>query len=229
MNILLLLAGGVGQRAQSAVPKQFVLVNSIPIIVHTLKKFQTSQLIDAICVVSHPDWQNEIWEYRTTYKLDKIKWVVPGGTTGLESVLHGTQMLKDQDQNSLILIHDAVRPFITQRAIEDNIRVANEYGVALTSVPCVETLVKVDESGKSEKQIERDGLMRVMTPQTFRLDILFDLFKDVDVVNSPYPSTFALYMSKGNPVYCSYGSERNIKITYPEDIDYLKNLFENNI
>lgn len=80
--------------------------------------------------------------------------------------------------------------------------------------------------GMSTTQISRDGLMRVMTPQSFKLKLLRKLFFNEDVLNSPYPSTFALYMSKGFPVYCSFGSERNIKITYPEDIDYLKKLFE---
>lgn len=225
MNILLLLAGGVGTRIGADIPKQFIEVNSIPIIVYTLKKFQDLEQIDSICVVSHSDWINRVWDYRSKYELDKIKWVVPGGRTGLESVKNGIDILDDMDGSSIVLIHDAVRPFVTPKAILDNIRTAEEHNVAVTSVPCVETLVKVDSHCKSTEQIPRDGLMRVMTPQSFRLSLLRDLLKDEDVVSCEYPSTFALFMSKGNAVYCSYGSERNIKITYPEDVDYLKGLF----
>ena len=134
--------------------------------------------------------------------------------------------MSGQDENDIVLIHDSVRPFITQRSISENVRVAKEHGVAVTSVPCVETLVKVNPDGYSDQQVPRDGLMRVMTPQSFKLGILRELFKNTDVLNSPFPSTFALYMSKGYPVYCSYGSERNIKITYPEDVEFLKKLFE---
>ena len=225
MNILLLLAGGIGKRAETDIPKQFLSVNNIPVIVYTLKRFQESRLIDSICVVSHRDWIETVKLYTKEYGITKIQWVVPGGRTGLESVKNGIDALIEQSEDSLILIHDSVRPFITDRAIEDNIRVASLHDVAVTSVPCVETLVKVNEEGMSNTQVPRDGLMRVMTPQTFRLGLLRRLFKNTDVLNSSYPSTFALYMSKGYPIYCSYGSERNIKITYPEDIEYLQNLF----
>lgn len=226
MNILLLLAGGVGSRIGSDIPKQFIEVNSIPLIVYTLKTFQSIDRIDSICVVSHNNWVDKVWEYRAKYKLDKINWVVPGGRTGLESVKNGIDVLNDINGASIILIHDSVRPFVTPKAILDNIKVAEEHDVAVTSVPCVETLVKVDSQFESIEQIPRDGLMRVMTPQSFRLSLLRDLFRNEDVLNCKYPSTFALYMSKGNSVYCSFGSERNIKITYPEDVDYLKGLFE---
>ena len=220
-----MLAGGVGARAGLDVPKQFLTVNDIPLIVYTLNLFQRSDKIDAICVVSHTNWIENVWEYSAKYGITKVKWVVGGGRTGLESVKNGLEALAECDGSDLVLIHDSVRPFLTQRALDDNIRIAGKYDVAVTAVPCVETLVQVDSNNKSIRQIPRDGLMRVMTPQTFRFGILRDLFKHTDVINSPYPSTFALYMSHGYPVYCSYGSERNIKITYPEDIEYLYNLF----
>lgn len=226
MNVVLLLAGGVGKRAGADIPKQFVRVNDIPIIVYTLKKFQESQYVDAICVVVHENWKDELKKYIDDYGISKLKWIVDGGRTGLESVQNGVNYLKDLSDEDILMIHDSVRPFITQKAIEDNINLAKQHGCAVTSVPCVETLVKVDSEGMSTTQISRDGLMRVMTPQSFKLKLLRKLFFNEDVLNSPYPSTFALYMSKGFPVYCSFGSERNIKITYPEDIDYLKKLFE---
>ena len=226
MNIVLLLAGGIGSRTGLEIPKQFLTVNGVPLLVYTMSLFHNSDKIDAICVAAHPDWIEQVWSYSRSYGIDKLKWVAPGGETGLESVRNGVEILNSQDSSDLVLIHDSVRPFLTQRAIDDNIRVAEKYNVAVTSAPCVETLIQVDANGRSIKQIPRDGIMRVMTPQTFRLGILRDLFRNPDIINSPYPSTFALYMSLGHPVYCSYGSERNIKITYPEDIDYLKNLFE---
>lgn len=226
MNVLLLLAGGIGSRAGTEIPKQFISINNKPIIVYTLSTFQKCNLIDAICVVSHADWISQIETYKDKFSLNKIKWIVTGGSTGLESVANGIQALASLSDNDLILIHDSVRPFITIKSIIDNISIAKLHGVAVTSVPCVETLVKVDSENKSTTQIPRDNLMRVMTPQTFELGRLRCLFKNNNIMECPYPSTFALYMSKGYPIYCSYGSERNIKITYPEDIEYLKNLFE---
>lgn len=221
MNILLLLAGGSGNRLGADIPKQFLTVKDAPVIVHTLRHFQDSPLIDAICIASHRDWMDDVKGYARDYGIDKIRWVVPGGNTGLESVKQGIDALMDVDDESLILIHDSVRPFISEVEIEDNIRVARLHDVAVTSVPCVETLVRTDKDGRANQHIPRDGIMRVMTPQTFRLRILRELFSDKDAATSGYPSTFALYMSKGFPVFCSHGNERNVKITYPEDLDFL--------
>lgn len=225
MNTLLLLAGGIGRRAETAIPKQFIEVKGKPVIIHTLNKFQDFKRIDQICIVVHTDWIDKVADYCRAFNITKVTKIVSGGRTGLESVKRGIGALTELDGRDLILIHDSVRPFISEQAIDDNINMANKYGVAVTSVPCVETLVEINKQGKSIRQIPRDSLMRVMTPQTFRIELLRALFEKVDISHSEYPSTFALYMSQGNPVYCSSGSERNIKITYPEDIEYLKNLF----
>lgn len=226
MNIALILAGGSGVRMNREIPKQFVRVNDIPIIVYSMKVFQESEKINAICVVSHPDWIDSVWDYSHHFGITKTQWVVSGGRTGLESVKNGIESLTKQEESDIVLIHDSVRPFLTHREIDDNVKVASIHGVAVTSVPCVETLIKVDAEKKSEQLIPRDGLMRVMTPQSFRLAILRDLYNNTDVNDYySYPSTFALYMSKGFPVYCSYGSERNVKLTYPEDIELFNNIF----
>ena len=192
-NIALILAGGVGKRAGIAFPKQFVAIKNKPLIVYTLEKFEQCTAVDAICVVTHRDWIDEISQKET---------------------------------DALILIHDAVRPFVTEKIIVENIKVAEEHGVAVTSIPCLETLIKIDCGKKySNESVPRDGLMRVMTPQTFRLQVLKQILSSENLDDCIYPSFFALYMSKGFPIFISYGSEKNIKITYPEDIDYLKSLF----
>lgn len=218
MNILLLLAGGSGTRSGADTPKQFIEISGIPIIVHTLKTFQELDVINQICVVSHSEYINEVWAYGGKYGITKIKWVVDGGNSGLASVKRGLDII-ECDHDDIILIHDAVRPFISDKDIINNIEVAKRKGNAVTVVPCLETLISVDNSGQSISQTPRDGLMRVMTPQSFRYSILRELFDHSDIWNSPYPSTFALYMSKGHSVYTSSGSQLNIKITYPEDLE----------
>lgn len=226
MVIALILAGGLGKRVGTEVPKQFLKINDVPVIAYTLKKFQECNKVDRICVVSHHDWIETVKKVIDKFNFNKVTWLVSGGQTGLESVQNGIISLSAQDDDDIIMIHDSVRPFITQTEIETNLEVAKTRDVAVTAVPCVETLVKVDGNGKSTEQIPRDSLMRVMTPQSFRLGILRSLFKANEILDSQYPSTFALYMSMGFPVYCSRGSERNIKITYPEDVEYLRHLFE---
>lgn len=225
MNIALILAGGVGNRVGSVVPKQFIEVKSKPVLVYTLEAFQGCKQIDAICVVANSNWIVSVKNYVSVFNISKVKWIVEGGRTGLESLFNGIKAMKECPKDALILIHDAVRPFITNEVIEDNINVALKHGVAVTSVPCVETLVRIDENNKSVEQISRDSLMRVMTPQTFSYSVLNEILQKEDLKKCHYPSFFSLYMSKGFPVYCSHGSERNIKITYPEDLEYLKKLF----
>ena len=100
MNIVLLLAGGQGRRAQTDIPKQFLEVKSVPVIVYTMRVFQSVPSIDAICVVSHPDWIETVWSYKGKYSLSKMKWVVSGGRTGLESVKNGINALDDVDDKS---------------------------------------------------------------------------------------------------------------------------------
>ena len=138
------------------------------------------------------------------------------------------QTLSDCRDSDLVVIHDAVRPFVDGETIADSLRVAEKYGCALSSIPCVETMVRTGEDDSSaDEMISRDHLFRILTPQTFQLGILRDLFRDFDPeVGKKYPSAFAYYMSLGNPVFLSKGSERNIKITYPEDIEYFRKLFE---
>jgi len=225
-NIALILAGGVGKRAETALPKQFIAIKNKPLIVYTLEKFEQCATVDAICVVTHKDWVGEVKRYSKEYKITKLQNVIAGGSTGLHSLKNGVDEISKKETDALILIHDAVRPFVTEKIIVENIKVAEEHGVAVTSIPCLETLIKIDgEKNYSNESVPRDGLMRVMTPQTFRLQVLKQILSLENLDDCIYPSFFALYMSKGFPVFVSYGSEKNIKITYPEDIDYLKSLF----
>ena len=228
MNIALILAGGQGTRAKAAVPKQFVEIKGKPMIVYTLEKFQNCRSIDRICIVCSSEWNAFLLKAKESYSLDKLALFAEAGLNGLESAWKGICSLKDYPDSDLVMIHDAVRPFVDGETILDSIRVAEEYGCALSSIPCVETMVRTREDLTcSEEMVPRDQLFRILTPQTFRLGILRNLFRDFDPeLGNKYPSVFAYYMSLGNPVYLSKGCERNIKITYPEDIEYFRKLFE---
>lgn len=225
-NIALILAAGEGKRAETPCPKQFLLVKNKPLIVYTLEKFERCSVIDSICVITHKDWIDDVKTYADKYNVTKLQTVVVGGPTGLHSLKNGIDEISKKEKDALVLIHDAVRPFVSEKIIVDNIEVAKKNGVAVTSVPCVETLVKVEGSTNCSSQlIPRDGLMRVMTPQTFRLNDLKSILDAENLDDCLHPSFFSLYMSKGFPVTVSYGSEKNVKITYPEDVEFFKNLF----
>ena len=228
MNIALILAGGQGIRAKTAVPKQFLEIKGKPMIVYTLEKFQNCSSIDRICIVCSPEWKSFLLKAKEYYSLGKVDLFAEAGNNGLESCWKGVVSLSDCQDSDLVVIHDAVRPFVDEETIADSLRVAEKYGCALSSIPCVETMVRTGEDDSSaDEMISRDHLFRILTPQTFQLGILRDLFRDFDPeVGKKYPSAFAYYMSLGNPVFLSKGSERNIKITYPEDIEYFRKLFE---
>lgn len=227
MNYAIILAGGIGKRSGELIPKQFFETGGKPLLVYTLEKFQTSKCIDSICVVTLQDYIHEVELYKERYQITKLNRVVSGGKSGIGSVLNGFNALLDIiNDEDIILFHDAVRPFITQELIEDNIQVANLHDNAMTAVECVETLVKCSQNGKSDKMIDRDQLYRVQTPQTFRVKILKELFRGIDIDSVTEPSIFAYYINQGGVIYCSKGSERNIKITYPEDIGYFKEFFK---
>ena len=226
MNIAVILAGGIGERAQQSVPKQFISINSKPLLVYTLEQFEKAPEIDRICVVTLPKYITAVEKYSTTYSISKMQTVTVGGKTGLESLYNGL-VASDAKSTDLIVIHDGVRPFVTQQIIADNLQVAQKYGLALAATACVETLVHCQsQNNYSTRMIARDGLFRIQTPQTFRADILHTLLDDIkDWHSIKEPSIFALFMKYGGKIYISPSTEKNIKITYVEDVAYFKNLF----
>ena len=226
MNTALILAGGIGKRAGEVTPKQFLEINNKPLIIYTLEKFQFCALIDEIIIVCVEGWISRLKEYTDIFQISKVKQIIKGGRNGLESVKNGIDALHYCAEDDLILIHDAVRPFIDNESLLENIRIASQYGMALTSVDLVETLVYCKDGIVGERVVDRDNLKRILTPQTFSYSILRDLYSDETKLDPvKYPSTFSLYMSTGKKVYCSKGSEKNIKITFPEDIIYFRKMF----
>ena len=226
MNIGLILAGGKGKRSGEKIPKQFVKVNNKPMIVYTLEKFQECHMIDAIYISCIETWMNQLNNYVLKYGISKVKKIIKGGKTGLDSVYKGLQGMSNHvTDDDLILIHDAARPFVDNQSLENNIKVAQKYGLAMSSIDCVETLVYSNDGIYADKIIPRDNIKRILTPQTFKYGILKELYKDFNYLNTTEPSTFSFYMNKGLPIYCSKDSEKNIKITCPADIAYFKKLF----
>lgn len=209
MNIALILAGGVGSRSGEKIPKQFIEVNGKSIIIHTLEKFEQCEKIDGIVVSCLPGiWQKKLKRDCKKFNIKKLTGVCDSGRTGLESTQKGVNFLQGFKDEDLILIHDAVRPFIDDKSISENIKIALKYNVVMCSVDCVETLVHTSDGVSSDNVISRDGMKRILTPQTFSLGILRDLYQNVNCSVSEFPSTFVLYMSSNRPIYCSKGSEK---------------------
>lgn len=225
-TIALIIAGGVGNRMHQEIPKQFLTVNEKPVIIYTLEAFEKHPEIDSISVVCVDGWEQALRAYAKQYNINKLQYVIPGGINGQDSIRNGVyELVKHYDKDDLVLIHDAIRPMVSDEIISDNIRVALEYGNAITVIPCAEAMLQTENGISSTGSFPRDNLKRTQTPQAFRIGDICDLHKralEVGITNSIASCTLMIEM--GQQVFFSKGSEKNIKLTTLEDIDIFKAL-----
>ena len=225
-NIAMLIAGGSGTRMHQDIPKQFLTVNERPVIVYTLEAFENHPEIDAIAVVCIEGWEQVLWAYARQFNITKLRYVVRGGKNGQESIKNGVfELEKHFMEDDLVLIHDAIRPMVSAEIISDNIRVAREYGNAITAIPCAEAMLQTEDGIESTCTVPREKLKRTQTPQAFRLKEICDLHRkaiEAGITNSVASCT--LKTELGEQVFFSAGSEKNIKLTTLEDIDIFKAL-----
>ena len=225
-NIALIIAGGSGNRMHQDIPKQFLTVNERPVIVFTLEAFEKHPEIDAIAVVCISGWEQVLWAYAKQFNITKLKYVVPGGKNGQDSIRNGVyELAKHYAPEDLVLIHDAIRPMVSAEIISDNIRVAREFGNAITVIPCAEAKMQTEDGIVSVGSYPRDRLKRTQTPQAFHIGDICDLHRRAlakGITNSVASCTLKIEM--GEQVYFSAGSEKNIKLTTVEDIDIFKAL-----
>lgn len=228
MNIAVIIAGGSGNRMGQDIPKQFMHVDGCPIIIHTMMCFQRHPDIDSIAVVCLNGWETVLQAYANQFNITKLKWIFPGGNTGMESIHNGIYGLKEEGCNDddLVLIHDSVRPLLSQDIISSNIAICKAYGYAITGIKCREAILESLDGFTSTTSIPRDSLIRTQTPQTFRLGNIIDVHeeaKDKGILNSVASCT--LIAEVGNrEMHIVPGSEKNIKITTVEDLEILKAL-----
>lgn len=223
MNIGLIIAGGVGARMNSTIPKQFMVVKEKPIIVYTLEVFQKNDQIDAIAVVCLNGWEDILQKYIEKFHLKKVKWIVEGGKTGMESLRKGMNLLKQEcDANDIIVIHDAVRPLVTDDIINANIASVVEYGTAITCVPATEALLYSENGVSSSRVVNRDLIMRTQTPQSLRLSKF--IWAHEEAMKQGIKDTVAtctLLIELGEEVHFVLGQGTNFKITTVEDLELL--------
>ena len=229
MNIALLIAGGSGNRMGQDIPKQFMHIDGCPIIIHTMQCFQIHPDIGAIAVVCLQGWETVLQSYANQFNITKLKWIFPGGMSGMESIHNGIYGLIDAgcDGDDLVLIHDAVRPLLSQETISSNIAICKAYGYAITGIQCREAILESSDGFTSKTSIPRDTLIRTQTPQTFRLKNIIkahESAKEKGIVNSVASCTLIAELGQDIEMHIVPGSEKNIKITTVEDLEILKAL-----
>ena len=228
MVVAIIIAGGVGSRMGQKIPKQFISVENKPVIAYTLEAFQAHPQIDAIELVCLDGWESALRAYANQYGIYKLKWVVPGGASGQESIRNGVFNLEgDLSSEDICMIHDGVRPMLDADVITDVLRVCEVYGNAVTSMPYNEQIFVIDEADPTTttRFIPRETLRRVSTPQAYRFGVLDSKYheafeKGIGIDGSNYTNTMMVQL--GETLHFASGSDRNVKLTTPENLEFFK-------
>ncbi len=216
MNIAIIAAAGQGTRLGGKRAKQFLELAGVPVIIHTLKKFeQCAEIQEVVVVLPAPDAAGFL-ELAGKYELRKLARVVMGGATRAESVWRGLQSVRAETAE-IIAVHDGVRPFVTPEDIARTVRAAEISGAAILTAAAVDTIKEV-ENHRIMRTLDRARIRRALTPQCFRYDLLCRAFEQWPelIVNATDDSS--LVEALGVTVTSVEGDSRNIKITCPEDI-----------
>lgn len=228
MNIALILAGGIDPDFQMSVPKQFVNVYNRPIIIYTLERFQQHKEIDAIMVACLDGWQEMVTAYAKQFNIGKLQWVIPGGKDGQASAENGIMKLKEECRESdIIIVHDAIRPLVSDDTITDSIRVCREHGMGVAAMRTMDTIMKTKDGKVGTESISRYSIIRIQTPQAYRMDRLIDIHTKASEAGIMGQVDMNSVVSKlGEPVWFSKGSELNMKINTVEDVAMFKALYK---
>lgn len=231
MNIAVIFAGGVGSRMHSKErPKQFLFMHGEPIIIHTLRRFEEHNDIDAIVVSCVESWIPYLEKTAQQCGISKLAKIVPGGNSGQESIYNGLLSAEKvaNNEKSIVLIHDGVRPLINDKLISDNIDSVHKNGSAITSVPVKETIVSLNDDEKSIAHIPaRDTLRIARAPQSFWLSDILEIHRRAVKENKhDFIDSCSMMKYYGKDLYLIDGPMENIKITTPDDFYTMRALLD---
>lgn len=199
----------------STVPKQFLLLDGKPILHHTLTVLDQCSTVDEIVlVVSEKEIEKASQQIQEFHP--KVTQVILGGKERQDSVFNGLQGL--DPETDIVVIHDGVRPFVSPDLIRETVEAARDFGAAITAIPVSDTIKKVNAEGLVERTVDRSGLWRVQTPQTFQVTLLKEAFEKARADNFYGTDEGSLVEYLGREVKVIPGSEFNIKITRSEDL-----------
>jgi len=216
-NVAIIPAGGSGKRMDSRFPKQYLPVGDIPLLVHTLKIFQLSLLIDDILLVVPEEDIHKVGSLIVErYSLSKVSQILAGGNKRQDSVKNGLDVIGDDCD--IVLIHDGVRPFISGELIRLAVQEAAKHGAVAVGVPVKDTVKRVDQDGWILETLNRQMLWLTQTPQAFRRLIIQEAYQRAYQDHFYGTDDASLVERMGHPVRMIPATYENIKITTPEDL-----------
>jgi len=213
----LIVAGGTGSRMGMDIPKQYQLLAGKPVLMHTLAQFAKSESQVKLVLVLHKDMRAYWQSLCVKYAFEIEHEIIEGGSTRFQSVKNGIQFILAQDAtvDSLIAIHDAARPLINPSLIDQSYACAREHGACIVALASSNSIRIGDNS--VNKAVDRTQVWSVQTPQTFRLALLEEAFAQAE---SPLFTDDASVVEKlGHPIHIIPGEQKNMKITFPEDLE----------
>ena len=230
MNIAIIFAGGSGVRMGAGIPKQFLEVEGRPVLIHTLRLFQYHRQIDKIYLSVLEDYipyaQSLIEEFRIT----KVAGIMAGGKTAQDSIYIALKKAAEEnDGDSVVLLHDGVRPYVSSDVISENIRTVREKGNAITCTPCYETIL-LSKSGSNVDSVPyRKETFAAQAPQSFFLKDIIAYHDRIRATETGYENMVdacTIIKSLGVEAHMVQGNRGNIKVTTPEDVYIFRALLQ---
>jgi 2-C-methyl-D-erythritol 4-phosphate cytidylyltransferase len=227
-NIAVILAGGIGARVGGETPKQLLpLADGHSILEHSIAAFEKTECIDEIAVVMHPDWIEKAKRLCQSNHWQKVTKIISGGCERWESSLHAIEEIKkspslqEKQEEVTLLLHDAARPFVSQRIITDVCHALVSHAAVTVAVPSTDTIY-VTENNRLVGMPARETIWRAQTPQAFHLDTIAEAFQRAmekgNIIATDDVGIVYRYMPE-QEIYIVPGDEQNRKITYKEDIE----------
>lgn len=232
MNIAVILSAGTGSRFGSNIPKQFINLAGKNIIEYTIAAFEQNDKIDEICIVADGIYHEKLVQISEDNNFKKVKRIIKGGLERKDSSFNAIKEYKDLEDVNLIF-HDAVRPFVSQDIINNTIKALENYNAIDVAIPTADTIIQIDTDLKIIERIpQRSKLQRGQTPQAFKLEIIKKAHElSNEDKNEPMFTDDCGLVKQYSPhekIYVVNGEEKNIKITYPEDLLFAEKLIQLN-
>ena len=226
MNIALILAGGMGSRMGQDIPKQFIHVDNCPIVVYTLLAMQRHPEIDRIQAVCIEGWEKVLSGYAEQFGITKLTGIAGAGETRYLSTRQGMESLGGVADEDVSVVHDSVRPLVTEESLSDVIAVCRKYGNSMSVLDCADSMYDCTGAAHTSREVERSSLVRGQTPEAVSGKRMREMYAASDERDIRMDSISAMQVALGWEVHFARGSERNIKLTRTEDIELFKALLK---
>lgn len=224
MVFAVIVAGGTGTRMGAALPKQFLNVGGIPVIIRTLGKFTSVPDISHVIVLVPGEWKDyteELVFKKNDFKKEDVS-VICGGKSRNDTILKAVEFISGKygtDDDTVMITHDSVRPFVTERIIKDNIQAMKNECACTTVIPSTDTILESADGKSVTGTLDRSILFNCQTPQSFKVKLWYELYSSASPEKrEKYTDASSVIMDAGRKVGIVRGEVSNIKITYPEDM-----------